>query len=66
MPHSSGGKVFPQALCPRLADVELIADRAGRGNPVRRKLFGEHLRGLFLQWVCSDRTHGLRDSCPFG
>jgi|SRR5271170_2183894 len=34
VPRGSGGKAIPQALCPRLTDVELRADR---GNPVRRK-----------------------------
>jgi hypothetical protein len=45
---SHGGKVVPQTLCTRLADVELSADRADRGNPVRCKLLGEHLGRLFL------------------
>lgn len=42
-PPGPCGKVLPQALSTRLADVVLSTDR---GNPICRKLFGEHLCGL--------------------
>jgi hypothetical protein len=50
-PRSSRGKEVPQPLCPGLADVQLSADRAHRGNPVRRELRGEQLGRLLLQRV---------------
>ena len=37
------GKVVPQSLRTGLADVELSADRADRGNPLGRELLGEIL-----------------------
>ena len=51
-PHcSSRDEVVLQPLCPGLADVELSADRAHRGNLVGLELRGEQLGCLLLQWV---------------
>lgn len=38
-------------MCPRLTDVELSADRAHRGNPVRPELRGKQLDHLLLKRV---------------
>lgn len=48
MPRSCFGKVVPQSLCTWLANMELSADRAYRGNSIGGKLVGEHLSCLFL------------------
>jgi hypothetical protein len=50
-PCSSGSEVVSQPLRPGLADMELSADRAHRGNPVRRQLPGEQLSRPLLQRV---------------
>jgi hypothetical protein len=47
MPPGASGQVVAQTLCSRLADMKLSADGTDGGNPVRRKLLGEHL-GRFL------------------
>ena len=47
------GETVSQPLCSGLADVELSADRTNLGNPVRRKLLGEHLSRLLLQGIRS-------------
>ena len=51
MPYSSHDKVVPQPLRPGLANVQLSADRAHRGNPVRRELTREQLGRLLLKRV---------------
>ena len=51
LPCNSRGQIVSQPLRPGLADVELSADRAHRGNPVRRELPGEQLSRLLPQRV---------------
>ena len=41
-------KVFAQALCTRLADVELSTDRLDSTDSIFRKLLGEHFDRLTL------------------
>jgi hypothetical protein len=57
-PPGPCSKVIAQALCAWLADMELSTDGTDRGNPVSRKLFSEHLGGLFLQLVRTMPTAG--------
>ena len=38
-------------LRPRLAYMELRADRAYRWNPARREVVGKHLRGVHLHKI---------------
>jgi hypothetical protein len=47
-PCSSCGEVVSQPLRPGLANMQLSADRAHRGNPVRREVVGEQFRRLLL------------------
>ena len=51
LPISERGKIGTHSLGAWLADIELVADPAHRGNSIRGEFFGEYLNGLFLQRV---------------
>ena len=58
LPCSCRGEVVSQPLCPGMADMELSADRAHRGNPARRQLPCEHLSRPLLQRIRAEPGPG--------